>query len=239
MDARPTPRRVVGAPAPRRACRAAPLVLAMAALVASGCTKDEFLHQSGIPGVFPEAQVEVLGQHGQWTDATVGVGGRTFRFFLPDNEGCRAVLQSTGRVGYANQGPLGLLRDDQGNDCEPVGLLSLRAWRDRRPRGVRRDIVPRGQANFQELFRNEEFIFLTGRFPMAGQIGWTGGEATIALVPNREDCVQIVERGVASMEFRQTGANVMSLVGRSGLCPVQGFVREPRIDPATAVGSGS
>jgi len=198
-----------------------------AALVA--CTTDEFVYQAGVPGARIDAEVGELTTRGAWIDARVQTGGADLRFFFPATPTCRAVLGADD-VRYANVGALGRLRSGD-RTCDPVGILSLRAWRQRRPRPADPELVPRAQAVFDEHYRDEDLIVLEGRFPLAGRIGWVGGVDTLAVVPRREPCPAVVEQGVASMEFRDAGPRVFDLVADRGLCPLVGFVMKPEQMP--------
>ena len=60
---------------------------------------------------------------------------------------------------------------------------------------------------------------------LAGLLGWAGGEDTLALVPRSDVCAPVLERGVASMEYRASGRLVLTLVGNAGQCPLHGFAR--------------
>lgn len=202
----------------------------------AGCTTDEVLAQAKIPGTSTNATFTEVTERFGYLDATIETGGYTLRFFLPPDEACTAIAREGGEARYKTLGPLGrLTRDDL--RCDPLGILSLRAWRDRRPRGAQpRSTIPRAQATFEVLDRDEELVLLNGRFPLAGEVGWVGGVATRALVPTAPVCEKPVESGVASMEYRASGRRPFALVGSDGLCDIVGFVyeRPPTPAPETA-----
>jgi hypothetical protein len=111
-----------------------------------------------------------------------------------------------------------------GERCSPVGVLSLREWRNRGPRRSR-EPLPRGQATFREVWKDADMLIVRGRFPLAGLANWAGGHDTLAILPNDELCQGILGRGVASMEFRASGANPLVLIDRRALCPIIGFAQ--------------
>ncbi|UCE84794.1 MAG: hypothetical protein JSU66_10570, partial [Deltaproteobacteria bacterium] len=64
---------------------------------------------------------------------------------------------------------------------------------------------------------------LRGEFPLAGRIGITGGYDLVALLPNSEDCRAPIERGEASLEFRDVGREPFRLLGPAATCAILGF----------------
>lgn len=203
--------------------------LAIAALTGGGggCTTDEVLGQARIPGTSTVATFTDVTPRFGYLDVTTETGGATLRFFLPPSPECQAVAGASGRARYQFIGPLGRFTLGE-TRCDPLGILSLRAWRDRRPRGAQpRETIPRAQATFQVIDRDDELVFVSGRFPLAGRVGWVGGVASRALLPaNDAACDRAIETGVASMEFRVSGRRPFTLVGPNGLCDMVGFVYE-------------
>jgi len=85
--------------------------------------------------------------------------------------------------------------------------------------------VPRAQATFRTLYEDEDVVLLRGRFPLASRIGWSRGDDSVVVVGNVERCRGPVEKGVASMEYRQAGRNTLTLVGVGGLCRIEGLIQ--------------
>jgi hypothetical protein len=194
-------------------------------MLGAGCTADQFLVQAGIPGTSTPARATLIAERAGYIDAVLETGGTAYRFLFPDNDECRSLLEEEAELRYAHLGPLGrVTREEQ--RCDPVGLLSLAEWRDRRPRRESPAAIPREQATFEVYYSDDELVFARGRFPLAFEIGWAGGVDTIGVFPNREPCASILAEGVASMEFRPAGKRTFSLVTDSGLCPIEGFVLE-------------
>jgi hypothetical protein len=179
-------------------------------------------------------------ERGDYLDATlVGAGGAEYaggrvvrpgpalRFFFPREPICRGVLVPETDVEYLEGGQLGRVRSANGA-CDPVGIASLRAWRDRRPRPRQDRLrIPRSQAVFKPIYRDEQLVLVRGRFPLANRIGWVGGDETIAAIPRRPECANVLERGVASMEYRVVGEDPLRLIEDKGYCPIIGLIYPP------------
>lgn len=178
----------------------------------------------GLPTSVP-AEVTLLGERdGRFLDAGVDTRRSKLRFFFPVNATCRAVVEGSGEASYSNHGPYGRLhRGDQ--SCDPVGLLSLRAWRDRRPRQTTRggSPIPRDAARYEIVYADEDLFLARGRFQLAGLVGWAGGYDTIAVFPNAPECEGILVRGEATMEYRDAGPEPLVLVDGRNRCPFLGF----------------
>ncbi len=145
---------------------------------------------------------------------------------MPNNDdACRALLLLETTVSYVSRGPLGVVTNEAGDRCEPVGIASLQEWRDRSSRRRTGTPVPRAQATFEIVHRYEGLVFARGRFPLATLVGWTGAEDTIALLPNDGGCRRPIDAGVATMEFRFSGQRPYRLVAGGESCPIVGFVR--------------
>jgi len=115
----------------------------VACCIALACTTDELVVQSGIPGARAAATVELNAERGDWLDVTSRAGGRETRFFVPNDEACRSLFVGEQAVTYSNSG--GRFGGFQSGDqrCDPVGVLSLVQWRDRRPRRQSASVIPR------------------------------------------------------------------------------------------------
>ena len=172
-----------------------------------------------------EVRVTSVAPRWSYIDATLGVLPRPVRFFFPDDDACRALLLLETNVRYMSRGPLGVVTNAAGDRCEPVGVASLRVWRDRSSRRRVGTPVPRAQATFEIVHRDGELVFARGRFPLATLVGWTGADDTIALLPDDPGCRRPIDAGVATMEFRFSGPRPYRLVAGGDSCPIVGFVR--------------
>ncbi|MEZ4215870.1 MAG: hypothetical protein R3E88_05280 [Myxococcota bacterium] len=210
---------------------------ALAAVLASACAADEAILEARLPSTSTPARVELLGVRGDYRDVAVETGGASLRFFLPVGapplgappagaDACAAVLEPGADVRYVHDGLLGRL--DAGDArCEIVGVLSLETWRDRRPRGSR-EPVPRSRATFRVVYRDDDVSLARGRFGLAGELGWVGGADTVAAFARSERCDRVLAQGVASLEYRHEGPDVLALVASDGLCPLLGIARPLR-----------
>lgn len=161
----------------------------------------------------------------QSTSRSVVISSDPTRSLLfPASETCRRLLQVDSIVQYLPGGLTGSIRRD-GHACEAVGIAALREWRDRRPRPARRRMgADRAQATYRIAFEQENMAIVRGRFPLAGRVGWVGGEDTLALIPRTAGCAGVLERQVSSMEYRDAGPIALLLVSKLG-CPIEGFAR--------------
>lgn len=201
--------------------------LALAAAAAwSGCASDlsGTATKMGLPSAATSAQVEVLGTHGPYLDAIVSYADQRIRFFFPDDDFCRALLAQSEGLTYAAVGPLGQVRREEVH-CDPIGLLSLAKWRDRRPRARYSQPLPRSRADYRVFYVDEGLFLARGRFPLAGLVGWPGGYDTVAVVSNVPECKQLMTRGTATMQFHQSGDNAIVLLDDKLRCPVLGFAQ--------------
>ena len=172
-----------------------------------------------------EVQISSAVPRWSYIDATLGVLPRPIRFFFPGDDACRALLLRETKVSYVSRGPLGVVTNAAGDRCEPVGIASLREWRDRSSRRRTGTPVPRAQATFEIVYRNGDLVFARGRFPLATLVGWSGADDTIALLPDDEGCRRPIDAGVATMEFRFSGRDPYRLVAGGERCSILGFVR--------------
>lgn len=205
------------------------VALLVAALSAAGCTTETRTAASeagaavGVPTPV-SAQVTLLAERGPYLDAAVDTRRSKLRFFFPQTDTCRQVLTGPGEATYTSTGPYGRVR--RGDQyCDPVGLLSLRAWRDRRPRQTSRggSPVPRDTARFEVIFSDEDLFMARGRFRLSALVGWPGGADTIAVFPNSEVCDGILQREIATMEYRDSGPLPLVLLHNRERCPFLGF----------------
>ncbi len=186
-------------------------------LVLSGCV--------GVLTLFQRPRTESVGsvvQRDVYLDATIGADPG-LRFFFPTDETCRSVIVENAEVEYIRSGPFGQVRnaDDR---CIPVGIGSLRHWRSQTTRAPGSRPIPRSHSSFTIIYQDEDYLFARGTFLLAGRVGWTGGDDTIAVVPIGEGCDRALSGGVASMEFRNTGPQPLVLLAGGMRCPISGLV---------------
>jgi hypothetical protein len=195
------------------------------ALLALGCARVAM--ETGAPGVPVEAQIELLAERHTYLDATVEAGGKRYRFFFPRSPVCRSVLVSS-VVRFELAGVLGTARTPEA-ECPAVGILSLRAWRDRQGRAARGagrgSPVPSDRIEYRVVYSDADLFLARGRFRLAAQIGWPGGADTIAVFPNVDACRGVGERRRGTMEFRAAGDMPFSVVVEAERCPVLGFAQ--------------
>jgi len=206
------------------ACRVALIVAAACAAVPSCSTRNLFL--AGVPGAHTPLHVQSLVVRGEVLDATLVGEGITLRTFAPRTPECRAVLAPEASVDYVARGAWGEL-EGSGRACPAIGIGTLPLWRDKQPDPIGLDgtPVPREQASYRPVYSDESVIFLRGRFPLAGLLGWTGSDDTIAVVSHVPACQDVFTRRTASMQYYPNGEPVLGLVSGDTLCPIQGLVQ--------------
>lgn len=214
-------RRRLGVPA--STARAAALFVAAAGL--SSCNVPRNLWQAGIPSVETPLTVAKVTTRDRYLDAIVSGRAVTLRTFVPADEACAAVLVPGQPIEYLASGPYGTLRRE-GRLCQVVGVGSLAEWRARQPQlqSLASPAIPRAQATYRIVYRDPEFVFLRGRFPLGSRVGFAGFADTIAVVPDTEDCRTAIESEVASMQYYPDGKNVLALVSGAGLSPIEGLL---------------
>jgi hypothetical protein len=198
-----------------------------AALLALGCTTDDVVVQTGLPGARAATTVDLIAERGDYLDVMSEAGRRRTRFLVPNDEACRSLFVGEIAVSFSNSGRFGRFQaGDQ--SCDPVGVLSLAQWRDRRPRAHNASIVPRSRSDLRErIYADDDIVLIRGRFMLAGQIGITGGSDLIAVLPNAPECEGLDIPSSVSMEFRQSGSRPFTILNGSTRCPVIGFVQPP------------
>jgi len=195
------------------------------AVATLGCLSNRNKFLLGVPGTSVPVSVSQVKHRMGYLDTTLHGEGWTFRTFLPPTEACgRAVAKETG-ARWLSGGTHGILERD-GQSCESVGIGSLDEWRKRRGRPQRTHTpIPSGHARYQKVYEDEAVVFLRGRFPLLGYLGWVGGEDTIAVVPKLRVCDKPIERGQATIEYFMTGRNVLTLGSKDGRCPIEGLIK--------------
>ena len=203
--------------------RARACALALVLIAATGCVSGAAT-QAGIPSAAAPSRVQMLGVRGPYLDAVVHFGEERYRFFFPDDDFCRALLQRSEEVEYTASGPYGRVRVGEVS-CDPIGLLSLEEWRDKGPRPRLSGPNPRRRADFKVFYVDEDLFLARGRFPLAGMIGWAGSYDTVAVVANVPECEEIMTEGAATMEFHHSGDEPIVLLDDRLRCPILGFAQ--------------
>ena len=190
------------------------------------CSIQKTKWQLGIPGVNTPFVVVSQKERGDFLEVVLQGGGFALESFAPNDETCRQVLQPEKQVEWIASGSSGAFRRD-GVTCRSAGIGSLNEWRSRapRPQTLRSEPVPRAQANYRVVYRDADVVFLRGSFPLANRLGWSGGNDTIAVVPNSGICQGPIERTTSSIQYYPTGRQVLALVAADGLCPIVGLIR--------------
>jgi hypothetical protein len=203
--------------------RAVRIGLAVALVLGCGSSGPRFEQPARFPGSSTTYQVTFVAARGPYLDAVIERPDSSLRFFFPASDACRRVVRVEAVVDYAATSTLGTVKNAHGA-CVSVGIGSLRAWRDRRPRQSKQ-VLPRGNAEFRSVYEDSEITLVRGRFPYANQIGWAGGWDTLAALPRNEACDALVARGSASIEFRVAGPDPYRLVTGKGGCTIEAFLK--------------
>ncbi len=191
----------------------------------SGCDATRRTARSLEQGLNPFASSTIsilhLDRHGPYLLVEFRSGSALLTLLAPaGDEACARMLRPEATLVYQKHGNFGRFEDD-GEHCDPVGVGSLAAWRDRQPRGPSGgSLIPRSTARFEEIGRDESVVLVRGRFPLAGRVGVPNGQDVVALLPNEAVCSPAIARGTASLEFFPTGRQALRLVGERGSCPV-------------------
>lgn len=212
------------------------LALAASVLVACSTARDVGRYAEQRLNPFAATRVSLLSVDavGPFLVAQFRNRGSVLTFYAPAaDDGCARLLRPEASVTYRKHGHFGRFTDGDLR-CDPIGVGSLPAWRDRQPRD-RRDgaIIPRASVNFRELGRDGDVAWVRGRFPLASRVGVPSGFDLIAFLPLDDPaCARPLERGVGSMEFVPTGRQAIRIVGEGAPCPVLGFALPPDAPPA-------
>ena len=205
--------------------------------LAAGCTTSQ-RWQLGLPGTSSDLTVTRVERRGELLDVWLQREELALRSFVPASPVCSELLQPERTVTWS-QGGSGTFHPSSGDAeprssgdaelrCRAAGIGSLEEWRDRlrATPGLEDSIVPSAQADYRIVYRDEDVAFLRGRFPLAGQLGWTSLGDTIAVVPTGpEACADVLEREVGTMEYFARGTPVLALMGSDARCPIVGLVR--------------
>jgi len=209
----------------RRCIAQVGLVLALSALLVTGCNWRRGLWQMGLGSFATELTVQRITPRAEFLEVNLVGSGLDLTVYVPATEECAFVLKPEEPIGYTERGVAGRF-DREGVQCDSVGFGDplIRGARQPRSSNLRSSPVPRSQASFRVMHEDEEVIMLRGRFPQARRIAWAGANDSIAVVQNTSVCRAAIEGGVASMEYRASGNNTLTLVGREGLCRIVGLV---------------
>lgn len=187
---------------------------------------------AGIPGTHPSYRVVSTERIGplldvrlEWTSRASSISSDSqLSLLFRSADDCTKKITVGTEVDYLPGGLTGSLRlGDQ--SCDAVGISGLRQWRDRKPRRrVARPGDDRAQTTYRVVYEQADYAIVRGRFPLAGRIGWSGGDDTLALIPRKPECAGALQRQVSTIEFRDSGPIPLLLVGNRG-CPIAGFAR--------------
>jgi hypothetical protein len=186
------------------------------------CSPKQAAWQLGLPNSRTGFVVLTVAPRGGYLDAVLKGPNFDLRTFLPDTEECRMVMIPEAEVDYVEGHPGGSFQRGDVT-CDSAGIGSLAEWRDRRAR-LSGPPQPRAQASFRRTISDNDVIFVRGRFPLSGLVGWTSFSDTVAVLPNTPSCRSRADAGVASLEFRQSGPDPLILVGEDP-CPLIGLIR--------------
>jgi len=196
-------------------------------LAEGGCNTSKNLWQAGIPGWQTKLWVDDVDTRGDYLEVEVERQELELTSYTRNDEVCRSVLREGQPVTFVETGPRGGFLGENGETCPAVGIGSLAQWRARRDNPTKHTAspVPRAQAQFRTVYSDDDVVFLRGNFPLANLLGFVSLNDLIAVVEHDDRCRKAIEEGVASMEYRQKGPNVLALVSGNGLCPIQGLLQ--------------
>lgn len=208
----------------RPMARRATFVALMAAIVVAGCNVQRNVWQAGIPGTATPFTVTRARIVNGYLEAWITGPAAELHTFTPPSEDCMQVLRPEQHVDYVATTAYGRFTHE-GVGCDAIGIGSLRQWRDRRPSQTTVVMSPRAQADFRVDYEGEDQIFLRGRFPLARLVGFVSLDDVMAVVPNQPACRQAIQGGVASMQYYQSGPQVLALLAGDQLCPITGLIQ--------------
>ena len=211
------------------------LAIALLATLLAGCSNSAAMWQLGLGSFTAELWVVRAVPRHDLIEATVAGHGLSLTAYAPASDACAYVFEPDAGavVQYVERGVAGRYeREDAVCDAVGIGDPQMRGARKPRADQSRVTPIPRSQATFQELYRDEEVILLRGRFPEAVRVGWLGWADTIAVVPTEPRCEQAIQGGVASMEYRPSRRKRLTLVAPDGLCQIVGLVMPQAARPS-------
>jgi hypothetical protein len=185
---------------------------------------------SNLPGMPTSSSVTSVVERGPFLDTQITQGGKSRRYFAPQTEPCRGVLKPEAPIEYVALGPLGQLESGE-VVCVPVGIGTLAAWRDQRPRPMVGPL-PARQATYRLEYQDQDLAILRGRFPLLGLIAWPGLGDTLVVIPQTPACKPLMQRDTATIEYRVAGPDPYVLLSGDERCPVQGLI-QPAGEPGS------
>jgi hypothetical protein len=178
---------------------------------------------STIPGMPTASIVKSVVERGPYLDVEISQKGAPRRYFVPAQDPCRSLLRPEAPIEYVSLGPLGQFQSGQVT-CDPIGIGSLAAWRDQRPRPMVGPL-PARQADYRVEYQDQDVAMLRGRFPLLGLIAWPGLGDTIVVLPRTPPCQELTQRGTATIEYRVAGPDPYVLLEGDQRCPIQGLIQ--------------
>lgn len=181
-----------------------------------------------LPWPFAEAEVLRLAPRGPYLEAELAAGGAPLRLLLPDTPACRSVARAGARVSVSRAGVFGRLHAGE-EHCDPVGVLSLARFRDRIARPRPAAPVVAGTARFEAFHRDDDFVFVRGRFPYLSALGLPSYDLVV-LLPTTPACLALAEAGEATLVYSPSGRRAYWLMAEGGDCELAGFAIPPTAD---------
>jgi hypothetical protein len=167
--------------------------------------------------------VQTVVERGPLLDVQISQGGKSRRYFARKTEPCLGVLKPESPIEYVALGPLGQLQSGE-VVCVPVGIGSLAAWRDNKPRPMVGPL-PARQADYRLEYQDQDLAILRGRFPLLGLIAWPGLGDTLVVIPQTPACKPLMQDDAATIEYRVAGPDPYVLYSGDQRCPIQGLIQ--------------
>jgi hypothetical protein len=189
-------------------------------------TPQQTAFQLGLTGSRIPMTVARVVPRGPYLQVWLRAPGLDLVSYAPADERCREVLAEELQVEYRSGGTGGAT-ERAGLHCDAAGIGSLDEWRKRRPRPRTTSPVPSAPARFELIYEDEQIALVRGRFPLAGLLGWVGGDDSVAVIPNTPICQAPLRSGMATLQYFPAGRNVLALAAPAGLCPIEGLLVPP------------
>ena len=199
------------------------VVPGLAAALSLCATPQKTSFQLGLPGSQIGMTVARVVPRGPYLEAALRAPGLDLVVYAPADATCREVLADERQIEYRSGGTGGSF-ERAGQRCEAAGIGSLDEWRRRRPQPRTRSPVPSAPANYRVIYEDAEIALARGRFPLAGLLGWVGGDDTVAAIPRTPVCQEPLQSGVGTMQYFPSGREVLALTAKGGLCPIVGLL---------------
>jgi hypothetical protein len=197
---------------------------AFATLPLACSTKN--MYDTGLPGWKTQLEVVQTTQRDRYLETRFNGDGIELQRFFPANDTCRALLTPGSQLEFATAASYGeFTRDDL--HCSATGVSDLEKWRRRfgKNSGLTDSApIPRAQANYQLVTKDEDSILLRGSFPLASKLRASGNQDLVLVLPRSPECEEVANRNTASMEYRPSGNPALALIASEGRCAVRGFV---------------